>query len=401
VLLSEAALNSEDILTTQHDAYVEAVAEGEAGTLEPNGVYFYGRELYQDVPSELVRSYFFWGDADQERETLTLVRMLQRMDVQVYQLDEAVDLSKFHSYADVKGAKTVPAGAYWVPMAQAQKHWIQAMLNRDTYVPVKQTYDVTGWSLPLLLNLKGGSTSSTVAAAATLTDPVDVPPVDPPVDPPTIGILELSHGVYSFEGMRQLEYLMDNVWLQPYTEVSSLDVADGALHGLDVLVVPGGGVAAGIDRLGPDGIAKLKAWVRNGGRFIGWKFGGGLLASKIGLTSAKMLNSPAGGEGLLVRLKFDQSSPLFEGVGSTAWMMFANDDVISHAPDSAVVASYPNSLLTSGLMLPADREIVEGTPAILDDTYHDGRVIVFPFDPNFRLYTVGLQKVMWNAIFGE
>lgn len=401
VLLSEGALNAEDVLVAQHDAYVDAVAEGEAGTLEPNGVYFYDRDLFQEVPSKLVRSYFFWGDANQDRETAMLVRMLQRMDVQVYRLDAPLDLSKFHSYGDVTGPKTVPAGAYWVPMAQPQKHWIQAMLNRDTYVPVKQTYDVTGWSLPLLMNLRGGSTGKVVSPAATLADPVDdLPGVDPPTDPPTIGILELSHGVYSFEGMRQLEYLLDNVWAQPFVEVSSLDVADGALHGLDVLVVPGGGVAKGVERLGPDGIGKLKAWVRNGGRFIGWKFGGGLLASKIGLTSAKIVNSPASGEGVLLRLRLDTGSPLFEGVRSTAWMMFSNDDVVTHAPDSAVAARYPKTLVTSGLMTDADQMIVEGTPAILDDSFHDGRVIVFPFDPNFRLYTVGLQRVMWNAIFG-
>lgn len=402
VLLSEGALSSADILIAQHDAYVDAVAQGEAGTLEPNGVYYYDRELFQDVPSALVRSYFFWGKDDQERETAMLVRMLQRMDVQVYQLDAPLDLSKLHSYGGAVGPKTAPAGSYWVPMNQPQKHWIQTALNHDTYVPVKQTYDVTGWSLPLLMNLRGGSTGKVVSPAATLADPVDVlPGVDPPADPPTIGILELSHGVYSFEGMRQLEYLLEGAWDQPFVEVSSLDVAEGALHGLDVLVVPGGGVSTGIERLEPEGVRKLKAWVRNGGRFVGWKFGGGLLASKIGLTDAKVVNSPASGEGVLLRLRLDAGSPLFEGVGSTAWMMFANDDIITQAPDTAVVARYPESLVTSGFMTDADRAIVEGTAAIIDDTFHDGRVIVFPFDPNFRLYTVGMQRVMWNAIFGE
>src|SRR6185503_7361422 len=104
----------------------------------------------------------------QERETQTLVRMLQRMDVQVYKLNAHLDVAKFRSYADVVGPKTIPKGAYWVPMAQPQKHWIQVALNRDTYVPVKQTYDVTGWSLPLVLNLQGGSTPKVVSPDATL-----------------------------------------------------------------------------------------------------------------------------------------------------------------------------------------------------------------------------------------
>ena len=39
-------------------------------------------------------------------------------------------------------------------MAQAQKHWVQAMLNEDTYVPFPYFYDVSGWSNPLLMNLR-------------------------------------------------------------------------------------------------------------------------------------------------------------------------------------------------------------------------------------------------------
>ena len=33
-------------------------------------------------------------------------------------------------------------------MAQARKHWVQSMLNEDTYIPHDVTYDVTGWSNP-------------------------------------------------------------------------------------------------------------------------------------------------------------------------------------------------------------------------------------------------------------
>src|SRR6185295_14594082 len=109
---------------------------------------------------------------------------------------------------------------------------------------------------------------------------------------------------------------------QPYTEVSSLDVGDGALHGLDVLVVPSGGVAAGIARLGPKGIKKLKAWVANGGRFIGYRFGGGLLADRIGLMDTGMAASPTYGEGLLVKIRLDPKSHLFDGMGTKAWVVF-------------------------------------------------------------------------------
>ena len=50
----------------------------------------------------------------------------------------------------------MPAGTWYVPMAQMQKHWVQAMLNEDTYTPFPYFYDVTAWSQPLLFNVRGG-----------------------------------------------------------------------------------------------------------------------------------------------------------------------------------------------------------------------------------------------------
>ena len=69
---------------------------------------------------------------------------------------EPLDVPDFRPYGDPKAAQTLPTGTYWIPMAQGQKHWIQSMLHEDTYMPYKVTYDVTAWSNPLLMNLKGG-----------------------------------------------------------------------------------------------------------------------------------------------------------------------------------------------------------------------------------------------------
>ena len=48
----------------------------------------------------------------------------------------------------------LPAGTYWITLAQAQKHWIQSMLNEETWIPFDVTFDVTAWSNPLLMNLR-------------------------------------------------------------------------------------------------------------------------------------------------------------------------------------------------------------------------------------------------------
>ena len=58
-----------------------------AGQLEPNGIYNEGNELFQDVPDLTVRHYFLLDQPSRRFELDTLVRRLQRMDVDVYRLD--------------------------------------------------------------------------------------------------------------------------------------------------------------------------------------------------------------------------------------------------------------------------------------------------------------------------
>ena len=41
--------------------------------------------------------------------------------------------ARLHAVLRSPTSATLPAGTYWVPMAQAQKHWVQAMLHEDTY----------------------------------------------------------------------------------------------------------------------------------------------------------------------------------------------------------------------------------------------------------------------------
>ena len=60
-------------------------------------------------------------------------------------------------YGIFPAPRTLAAGTYWIPMAQAPKHWIQSMLNEDTYVPHDVTDDVTGWSNPLSMNVPEAS----------------------------------------------------------------------------------------------------------------------------------------------------------------------------------------------------------------------------------------------------
>ena len=50
---------------------------------------------------------------------------------------------------------TLPAGTLYIPLAQGMKHWIQALLGENPYIPYDYFYDVVTWSYPLQRGLAG------------------------------------------------------------------------------------------------------------------------------------------------------------------------------------------------------------------------------------------------------
>ena len=99
------------------------------------------------------------------------MRRLQRMDVVVRRLTAPLAVPDYTAYGRAPRAATLPAGTYVVSMDQRQKHWVQAMLNEDTYVPFPYFYDVTAWSQPLLYDVGGGYSGAPLAMATAAVGP--------------------------------------------------------------------------------------------------------------------------------------------------------------------------------------------------------------------------------------
>jgi hypothetical protein len=145
-----AADNKHEVLSGYYKIWKDALAEGKAGALEPNEVVQPTNEVQFPVPDIKIRSYFLLPDR-QLGDTRQLVERLRAMDVEVYRLKKAITVPNARVFGG-RSAKNlkVPAGAYWIPMAQPQKHWIQALIGEDPYVPFPYFYDVSSWSNPLL-----------------------------------------------------------------------------------------------------------------------------------------------------------------------------------------------------------------------------------------------------------
>ncbi len=391
------ATGGSDWVRQWHESYVNAYDEGVAGSLQPNEVYWPKSTLYQQVPNQRVRHYFLPDQPSRAYELDTLVRRLQRMDVDVYRLTEPLRVPNFTPYGGRTHAETLPIGSYWIPMAQGQKHWIQSMLARETYIPVKVTYDVTSWSNPLLLNLDGGSSGDVLAPSAELVPRVTTPGWDGRGGVPSVGLFEIPGSSRGFESAGQTRYLFERMWGLPYRMVTANDII-GGLRDVDVLVVPDGYSNYAMQALGSKGKRALRTWVSDGGRYVGWQ-GGTRIAISSGLSTVTLANTKANAPGTLIRTVLDTDSPLSTGVGRTVWVMYDNNETMSTAFSAGGFPS-PGSpaYATSGLAEKVGA--LAGTSFVADEPLGSGRVITFSIDPNFRAWSLGTHRLLWNAITG-
>ena len=402
VSLSVAADARASILAQWHAAHVQAFRQGEAGALEPNQVYNEGNEVLNPFPGRRVHHCFVRPDAPgQERGGALVARRLQRMGVGVDRIVEPLSVPDYREYGRPPAPTTLPAGTYWISLAQAQKHWIQGMLNEDTYTPFPYFYDVTGWSLPLLGNVGGGSSGLVVNPQAVPAAQVAAPPPPaPPATVPRIGVLSLSATATSaIESTGWLRYRLEQEWRLPHRLLTPADVAAGALTGIDVLLAPNGPAPAADAALGPAGRAALTGWVQAGGRYVGWR-GGALLAARLGLTSAQLASPTSDVPGSLLRVRIAPDSPLGADVGPTAWQFYEYDLVMRAGDPATVAASYPPASspdwFVSGFADGAEE--LGGTAAVVDEPVGAGRSVLFAGEPNFRAFTDGTAKLLFNAM---
>ena len=400
--LSAAARRKDAILGRWAAAYRTAYRQGVAGRLEPNEVINPGNDVIQQVPDRRVRSYFIRADAPgKAADARALVRRLQRMDVEVRELTAPLTVPRYVPYGREPRTATLPAGTYWISMAQPQKHWVQAMLNEDTYVPFPYFYDITAWSQPLLFNVPGGRTGAVVQPESkrlALRKQPRAP--QPPAGAPRIGLFQMGPGVYSWESANWSRWLFEKKWRLRYRNISKDDIRAGALSKVDVLVTPNGTAPRAMTKLKPSGRKALRQWVRDGGRYIGWA-GSTRLAARLGMSTVRMRAPKSDIPGSLLRLRVDPASPLSRGVGRHVWTMYEYDAVMNATDPSTVALSYPpvksRDFFVSGFAR-GERELGR-TAAVVDEPYGSGRTILFASEPNFRGYTDGMQQVLWNAIF--
>jgi hypothetical protein len=379
--------------------YRQAYWEGVRGQLEPNEVFAPGSTLELQVPDETVRHYFIEVTPAKAAEARSLVRRLQRMDVRVRKLTAPLRVPGYKRYGEPRATRVLPKGTFWVSMAQPQKHWIQAMLGEDSYVPFPYFYDVTAWSGPLLFNVPAGRTGATLrprsAPVRTLAQPAA-----PRAPRSAVGVWLTDDGTSAFESEGWLRWVLDEKWRVPYRSLTTADILENALAPLDVLLVPNGDAETAYEDLGPEGREVLRTWLADGGRMVTWR-GGTQLAALMELTTAELAEPTSDVPGSLIRADVARS-PLARGVGSSVWSFYEYDFVMTTNDAASAVVRFPAATsprwFISGFAEGAEE--LGRTAAVVDEAYADGRVVAFAGEPNFRAFTDGTQKLLWNAIYG-
>ncbi len=385
--LFTAATHHRRVLRTWRSTFVQATAEGEQCRLQPNRIYNPGHTLERQVPDRPVCGYFLRGDS---RATRRLISRLQTAGVVVDRLARPTVVPDYRPYGDAPRRVTLARGTYWVSLAQPQKHWVQAVLNEDTYVPFPYFYDVSGWSLPLLAGIKGGSTGRPVTAPLQRVPTLRAPRTPEPAGRlPRIAVLDqfnLTRQDYQNTGW--LKWRLAQDWRFPYEALLPEEVSNKTLRRFDVLLVGNVDSKPVYRRLDSKGRSAVATWVSRGGRYVGWQEGA-LLASALGISEVGLRPPEAQSPGALMRIR----TP-----GARTQIAWDSDYNLVLDPGAAArtVGVFPRRMFVSGFATKA--ETLAGTAVQTVERLGAGSVTLFGYEPNFRAVADDSARLLRTAI---
>ena len=150
-----------DILSGWIKQWKQATDQGANCALQDNKLVSPLHDQIKQQPTGKVCGYFYKPGLH-SGDVSALMKNLQEVGVRVYRLDTAVNAAGVHKFGQLSASgavasstATLPAGTLWIPMAQSQKHWIQAVLGEDPFIPYDYYYDVVTWSYSLQRGMAG------------------------------------------------------------------------------------------------------------------------------------------------------------------------------------------------------------------------------------------------------
>ena len=226
----------------------------------------------------------------------------------------------------------------------------------------------------------------------------------------------LKVGVYAGDGSRGVGAVE---WFRlvsesPEMELHLLDgesVRAGGLDGLDLLVMPGGDSKLQFTSLGPDGIGRMKAFVKSGGGYIGTCAGCYLLLDRTGGSHKRAHMLPwdkSGAEPSLLYPTFNLNEKGAAALGLKAgpFKMRYHGGPFLYPCTNAIAEAHVESWCTfeaeacmNGRVDPQKRMF--GATAILGGTYGKGRVLGIAGHPESLASTLYLVASAFRYVAGR
>ena len=193
--VNAVATRKTGLMTDWVKQWPEAVDQGQRCKVQDNtqvsppaiDQYEIGQSTISQNPNVDVCGYYFLPNGH-SGDVAATIKELQVVGVRIYKLDQATTVQGAHRFGNfninaVQGGaspaltetKTLPPGTLYIPMDQGNKHWIQAVLDENPFLPFNYFYDVVTWSYPLLRGFGGDGFLTQQLAPGTPMTPVTDP----------------------------------------------------------------------------------------------------------------------------------------------------------------------------------------------------------------------------------
>jgi Zinc carboxypeptidase len=340
------------------------------------------------------------------------------------------------------GMHEVPLGSYIIFLNQPQRQNVLALFEPQIYPnridssgAVEQPYDVAGWTLPMQMGVEAVAVmaikeASTERRLTLMRDPNEVrkdlalplktgdasPIANPLQNPVRIGLYK-SWSANMDEGWTRFVFDTHNV---AYTSLTNKDIQQEDLlakYNVIVLssqrareIVEGNSSSTYPEEfaggMGAAGVAKLKAFVTDGGTLICFDASCELAIKQFNLPLRNALEGVRSSDfycpGSIVALDVETSQLLGRGLSRATDAYFINSSAFElvegqTAGNVQVVARYAQeNVLRSGWLLGEAR--LRGKIALAKVQMGKGQVILFAFRPQHRGQTWGTFPFIWNAL---
>jgi hypothetical protein len=141
------------------EEWAEAKEQGSECEVQKNELVSPLHETISQQPEISICGYYFKPGLH-SGDTAHILKLLQDREVKVYRLSQPVTVSGAHDWGKNVSDKTtktetLPAGTLYIPDSQTMKHWINATLEENPYIPYPYYYDVVDWAFSQLSDAAG------------------------------------------------------------------------------------------------------------------------------------------------------------------------------------------------------------------------------------------------------